>query len=827
MLEKLESIVQSVKEFPVVLLKAGTGAGKTTRVPISLISHFPRKILVLEPRRLAARLSAEFSAQLLEESAGGQVGYQIRHDKKLSDQTRVLFITEGLFVRMLLQDSELQDYSVIVLDEFHERNIYTDQALSLLLHLQKTRRPDLKILIMSATLDTQKLEKFLGEQTPVFDIPGNPFPIEIEYHAPEEGKIRHRNSLLEDKLAESVEQMLHDRRCEKNILVFLSGLGEIRSAQSRLRPLEEKYGVEVLALASSLSPQEQEKVFKKSSRRKIVLATNVAETSLTLPDITGVIDLGLAKVSGYAPWSGMPTLDVQRISKASATQRAGRAGRTQAGVVYRLYSQMDFSLRDDFLKPDILRLELSNFVLDVLSLGFRLEDLTWLDAPCEKDLQSAYEQLQLLGAIDSQLNITPKGSRMGGIPLPPRLASLILAGEEFECEEDAFWAACLISEGIILRQFHYDEKDVSCDLVFQIELIKDYLRGELKNAHYLIDLKKVERIQKLFQMLSPQKEKLLPTKSKELNRALFYTYPDRIGIKRKSAKVNKQGIVYYNFCQGKGGSLDEKSVLSIHLPDYFIAIDGKEDIKGNAARGIQIRMASGLDKNLLKEDPAHFLKKEMVSEFDEKKGENRVFFELFYGKIKIETLKGNIAGGAKDSILLCDLLRANWPYPFADEDALERYHAKIALLDEFMIEHNCPVFKGEMFDLFVAMICEGYQSLNELKEKSLALFIEEQLGEIEKGILDDYTPDYLLLPSGRKAKIEYAENGPMVETFLQNVLDIQKTPTVMQGRLKLKMSLLAPNRRPIQVTNDLESFWNGSYVEIRKEMKRRYPKHRW
>ncbi|MCO4753392.1 MAG: ATP-dependent RNA helicase, partial [Bacteriovoracaceae bacterium] len=578
----LDDIAQAIDTNSCVLIKAETGAGKTTRLPPYLLSRTQGKVLVLEPRRLAAKLSAQRCAQTVESKIGELVGHHIRFDKSVGADTRLTFITEGLFLPYLREDPELSEYSTIIIDEFHERNIHTDLALALTRKLQKTLRPDLKLVVMSATLETDKLETYL-DSPKVFNIKGRTFPIEIEYHPPLEHGGRKGKESWESNAKRAIINLLEEPKCTKNILVFLPGMGAIRLLEQQLRSVVTQ-DIEIVPLHSTLPKAIQNKAFT-GDNRKIILSTNIAETSLTIPNITGVVDLGTERRASFAPWSGMPLLQLEKISKASATQRAGRAGRVQSGIVYRLYSESQFSQREAFTPPEIKRVELSHHILDVLDLGLHPDSIDWFEAPEEKNLNTALELLEMLGACKDS-RPTQMGHFLAQLPLHPRLGAML-----FNCPShllsDALLAACIISESMVLSknaQFSSDDEEV-CDLCIQIDLIKAYHHKDNDISDYdlsYLDQRKAKRVLELFNSLSSRfKIKTLSkdkTSHQDLVVALLKGFPDRVAAKRE-VKKGKRSIQSYNFCLGRGGKFSIKSALSYNSPNYIIVLDALEDPK--------------------------------------------------------------------------------------------------------------------------------------------------------------------------------------------------------------------------------------------------------
>jgi len=808
------------------LIKAEPGSGKTTRVPLYLLSLIKGGILVLEPRRLAARLAAERCAWFLDEPCGQRVGFRIRRQHKTSKDTRLTFITEGLFLRLLRNNPLLEEIGAVVIDEFHERNIYTDIALALVRILQQKQRADLKLAMMSATLDTTSLEEYL-EDAAVFDLGGRIFPVHVEY-LPGDNLGMHMARKWQEETIGAIKQMLADSRCSGNILVFLTGMGQIMELKSRLQK-EIPEEADIFPLAADLPLHQQQQVFIENKKRKVILSTNVAETSLTIPGITGVIDLGLAKIPVLAPWSGMPTLETRRISQSSAIQRAGRAGRTQGGVVYRLYSKPEFLNREQFTPPDVQRIDISHVILELMNLGYSPDFLPWFESPEEKNLESAFQLLRMLGAISIGGEITSLGRKFSRLPLHPRLSAVVLAGIDFGMGEDALAAACLISEGFVFKGANFGEKDdygEPCDLTVQIDAIKAAIHSRPELSPYppqLLDNRKTKRVMDLYRTLAKncKIKPVLPagkTNPKILSRCLLRGYPDRVAQRREGKKL-------YNFCLGRGGTIGKDSFVYKRKPGYLIAIDAVENLKKNAAKGIAIRACSSIQPDTLKEDPGQLIKFVKKEEFHRGKGVHIMRQEVYYGNLKIESQN---LGPVHQTKNLAQELTRGWPYPFASDEPLKTYHGRVELLNRYKIPNNCPIFSGEMLELFFEYICEGLDSLKQLIEKPLEYYIYNQLTGSDRRVLDTQTPLEMNLKNGKKLKIFYKEGKePWAEIMIHDCYGLKEHPAILAGKQRVKLYLLGPNRRPAQVTGDLKGFWTGSYREVRKVLSRRYPKHYW
>jgi ATP-dependent helicase HrpB len=833
----LQEIGTSLLRGSTCLIKAEPGAGKTTRVPLDLLSRLTGEILVLEPRRLAARLSAERCAWFLDEPCGQQVGFRIRQAHKVSAVTRLTFITEGLFVRLLRNNPTLRGVGAVVIDEFHERNIHTDIALALVRRLQQVERPELKLVVMSATLDTAALETYL-ENAAVFDIAGRTYPVEVEYIPGENpGGLPGRNWL--DRVADAVKQMLSDSRSPGDILVFLAGIGQIMGLKQVLKKNISEREALILPLAADLPLGEQQRIFAKGGIRKIVLSTNVAETSLTIPGVTGVIDLGLAKIPAHAPWSGMPTLEIRRISQGSALQRAGRAGRTRSGVVYRLYSKPEFMNRDQFTLPDIQRIDLSHTVLELLNLGFNLDLVPWFEPPAEKNIESALQLLTLLGAIGKDGELTGFGKKLSVLPLHPRLAAVVLEGMSRGCGADALLAACLISGGFVLKRDTVspgeDEDGEPCDLAMQIDLLKAAVHRQQGLSPYplqFLDSARKRRVLELYATLAKvcglaAVPPPVRTGTQELSRCLLRGYPDRVAQRRDidNKKRRKKGPALYNFCLGRGGVIGPNSFVFRSEPGFLLAIDAVENLKKDAARGITIRTCTTLLPEILQEDPGKMLKRQRREEFDPKTGGHAVWEDLYYGNLKVESLK---TGLLREGQGLAQALAQYWPFPFDNDEPLKVYHRRVELLNRCEIPHHCPIFSGEMLEIFFACICDGIDSLKELSTKPLEEYIYQQLSESDRALLEAYVPREMKLRNGKRLKIHYQDSKePWAEILLQDCFGLKETPLLLGGRHRVILHLLGPNHRAAQITADLGGFWQGSYHQVRKELSRRYPKHYW
>jgi len=849
--EHIPAILKSLTLHSSVIVKAEPGAGKTTRLPPALLGEGKGLVYVLEPRRLAARLSAERVAAEMGEEVGQTVGYMIRHDRQVSDKTRLIFLTEGLFLRLLRSNPTLDGVHCVVLDEFHERSIHVDLALAFVKKIQQIRsqnaanksQEDLKLVIMSATLDSRTLETYL-EDAKVFDISGKVFPVEIEYFA---ANVKTRYL---DHMANCTLKILADQRCTGNILVFLTGIREIMDLYGMLRHLEPR--IDVIPLAADMPKRDQQRAFGDSKKRKIILATNVAETSLTLPNVTGVVDSGFAKIAAFASWSGMPTLDIRKVSKASCIQRAGRAGRVAPGVVYRAFAESDFRGREGFTLPDIKRLDLTQTILEILDLskvlslvGDDSDPLTvlpWLEIPEEKAVESSLRTLRAIGAVDKNSKLLDLGHEIAKIPLHPRLGAMIqyalVKSDDNRSKVDGILAAAVISEGRVLGRRKAFVKQ-ACDISFQVEAFKKILlkhEFETEAMDNAVDSRAFDRIKILYKSICAlcgmdPTIKSIDVATLEIAKAVFHGYPDRVAKKRvikrggKGAKKLKQGPALYNFCLGRGGILAESSVLE--EPSFLIAVDAMEQLMAaNAAKGTMIHLAATITPEIIKLDPAGMVKKTITSEFNREKGVTETIETLSYENIVVEerVLEGNASTPEER---LREILLSAWPQPFENADALDQYHIKIKLLEAAKFALNYPVFDGEMLELLVAHICDGKERLEEIKSRSLADYLDDQLTyDQQQGLR--MLPDKIKLPNGNEVTAIYErDQAPILRGFIQDFYGVNGQIKIAQDRIPTVVELIGPNKRPTQKTGDLQGFWQGMYKEVMPALARRYPRHHW
>lgn len=785
----LPEIVSTLREWNCIVLEAPPGAGKTTRVPAALLNAGYDETVVLEPRRIAARMAARRVAAERGEAVGRTVGYQVRLEQAASEATRLRFLTEGVLTRRLLADPELKGVECVVLDEFHERHLEGDLALALLRRLQAGARPELRLVVMSATLQGEALAAHMGG-CPVLRSDGRLFPLEIGYTP-------HSTDRLDVQVADAVAGIVK-AQAQGDILVFLPGAAEIRASQRALEGLARQKDLLVLPLHGDLPPEEQDRAVEPAPKRKVILSTNVAESSITIEGVAAVVDSGLARVASDSPFSGLPRVEVGRISRASATQRAGRAGRTGPGRVIRLYPEAEFLRRPEYDTPEILRRELSPLLLDLAASG--VDDplaLEWLDGPPEAALQAARGLLERLGAMDTDGRVTRDGRRMAALPLHPRLAKLALAAEARGAGDAGVAAAAALSAGTRLNGAPAHPSP--SDLLLLIETsMTPYTRRLEQQLRRMVRAKTSGGTDEAFQL------------------AVLECFPDRV------ARVSGGGS--YRLAGGGSAQLARDSAMAGRPLIVAIEIEERRD-----AGAPLIRLASAVEAEwLLDLFPERV---EAASEARWNRESERVeqIDLLLYDGLPIDESRSHKVDSAEAAALLASKALDTGLHRICDAEAFEGFMNRLA----FASEHSeLPALDDERLRKAVAGLAAGLRSMDELESASsdggLEQAVLDAIGPDAKRTLDRLAPERLRLPSGRMAKVSYAAGQtPWVQSRLQDFFGMKETPAIAGGRVRLVVHLLAPSQRPVQVTSDLEGFWERHYPAIRRELMRRYPKHKW
>jgi ATP-dependent helicase HrpB len=758
----LPEIIDSLKRSPNLVIEAPPGAGKTTRVPPALLKSVPGEVVVLEPRRIAARLSARRVAWEMDEPVGQTVGYQVRFEEAISARTRVRFVTEGVLTRRLISDPALKGVSAVILDEFHERHLESDLALALLKRWQKTR-PDLRIVVMSATLDTGHVAQYL-DGCPILRSEGRQFELTIR-HLPYSPKP------LEIQVSEALELLLQEEP-SGDVLTFLPGAAEIRRAMRETQGIARRAGLLVLPLYGDLTPAEQDRAITPAPQRKVIMATNVAESSITVDGVTAVIDSGLARIATYSQWTGLPTLQVARVSQASAKQRAGRAGRTGPGRVLRLYAMEDYLRRPEHDLPEIQRSDLSQLVLTLRAMRIgHTQEIDWLDAPPPAAVESAESLLDRLGATPTQ------AQQLARYPLHPRLSRIVTAAMERGVGEDGCMAAALLGSGV------RSEKN---DLLAAIDTQQDYRTLQQRDQ--------LRRIARPPRQTQHDDDALLMS--------VLAGFPDRVARRRTGNQV----------LLSAGGSAE---VAGPPLEYEFMAAVDAEDRKDKPLP--LVRMTARIEPEWLIELFPDQVQERSTVEWNRSAERVEAVSALLYDELIIQESRG----AAPDAEAAARLLAQK-----ALEAGIDRFLDQ-ELLNEFVTRVEFAGFDPPDLPRALEDLCLGLRSFTELKSAAANL-----IPTLERTMtaqrLDELAPARIRLPNGRHTRVHYdLGKPPWIASRLQDFFGMRETPRIGREQTPVVVHLLAPNQRAVQTTADLAGFWERLYPQVRRELMRRYPRHSW
>lgn len=737
------------------VIEAAPGAGKTTRVPAYLMDRIDGEIIVLEPRRLAARLAARRVASERRERIGDSVGYQVRFEDFTGPKTRLRYMTEGVLNRRIATDPTLRGVSTVILDEFHERHLEGDLALALLLDLQRQRRKDLRIVVMSATLDAAPIAAHLSG-CPILRSEGRLFPLDIRY-TPESAL------KLEDRVAAALDKTTGD------VLVFLPGAAEIRRAIEACR----RHDMLLLPLYGDLSPEEQDRAVEKSSQRKAIFATNIAESSITIDGVTAVIDSGLARVASDSKTTGLPQLSLGKISRASAIQRAGRAARTAPGTCIRLYTEQDFLSRAERGTPEIISRELSGLVLQLRAMGIeQTSSLPWMTPPPPADLQRAETLLDELGAKGDV------AKRMADMPVHPRLARMMIEANQRNVVRKAARVAALLSSGDRAQTpdlIHAAERPLS---PYAEKIARQLERNARNETHHW---------------------------ERGLAESILAAYPDRVAKRRKAEEYTVAGGI--------------SAKLSSPLPkpsEWIVAVDLDEMSKRST---VMIRAACPIEPDWLLGYPV-----EAVDSYRWSREKERFEHEsalVFHGLAIESSVKPRPATPEAASLLAAKIREAGWRR-FLDVEQTEALLARVDFAKEQGIDVSFD--ESQLLDQLAAL-AEGRSGFDQIRD---AIKNGEWVPQLDHYLLDRVAPKTISLRGKMSVKVNYIPGQiPWIESRLQDFWGMKQTPKIADGKIAVLVHLLAPNRRPVQMTQDLGSFWAKLYPELKPALSRRYPKHQW
>ena len=822
--EVLPEVISTLRSHACLVLQAPTGAGKTTRLAPALLAAGlagNQQIVLLEPRRLAARAAAARMAEETGTELGKEIGYQVRFERKACAATRILVMTDGVFLRMLQDDPMLEETSIVLFDEFHERSMNVDLALALVRRVQTEVRSDLRLVVMSATLAAKPVAEYLGD-CPLVTSAGRMFPVDIE-HLPHE-----RTLAVSAAAAHGAEELL--KRTAGDILVFLPGRKEIRETGRELEPIATRQALQIMELYGDLPLEKQRAVLDRSPQRKVVLATNVAETSVTVVGVTGVVDTGLANVMRHFPNSGMNSLQQEKISQASADQRAGRAGRTEPGVCLRLWTARDHAAREKQTTPELARVELSGAILQLLCWGeTNLAEFPWFESPPEPALQAATSLLTLLGAMKEGA-VTELGRKMVRLPLAPRVARMLWAGHEYGQPEAVALTAALLSERDPFRSQRtprgprQPNQWSDSDVVDRVTLLEAFAAGsgrsgqagQLDAGAARFVLRASEQLLKLLRSeanSSTRSAKKVYSEEEAIRRALLAGLPDRVA-KRREARSNRAVMV-----GGRGVRIaDESSVTQAEL---FVCVELAETSGADAL----VRQASAVERAWLEEfKPVT----EVQLEFDTQKEKVIALRRTRLVDLVLEEVSVALPGGTLVAERLAAEASARLDLKTLLTEEDQQLMARIHFLRTAMPELEYPVFAEVQFQELLPTLCSGCQSFADLRRAPWRHLLLGQLSAQQRLALERDAPQTLEVPSGSKIKLRYEPGrAPIVEVRIQELFGMQATPRVAAGRVALLFHLLGPNYRPQQITDDLASFWANTYPQVRKDLRRRYPKHSW
>jgi ATP-dependent helicase HrpB len=833
-----DEIIARLKEHRRLVLQAPTGSGKSTQVPQMLLKHgflASGQVVILQPRRLAARLLAARVASELGVQLGQQVGYQIRFEHVAGPGTKIKFVTEGILLRQMVADATLRGTQVLIFDEFHERHLYGDITLARALDLQEKERPDLLILVMSATLEAGMLENYL-KPCSVLRSEGRVHPVDIDYLPWKPGS---HPPPVWDLAADTFAQHVRSGG-EGDVLVFMPGGYEIGQTIEAIRHCPESRGFLLLPLHGELPPREQDAAVARYDGPKVVVSTNVAETSLTIDGIRLVIDSGLARIPRYDPNRGINTLLIEKISRSSADQRTGRAGRTAPGRCVRLWPMADHATRPDHELPEVKRLDLAEVVLTLKAAGVaELRKFRWLEPPDEPSLAHAEELLTDLGALDHSGHITGVGRRMLAFPVHPRYARMLLAAHEYRCVYQACLVAALTQgRDLLIRNPGRDAERFREDL-FGDRAASDFfilMRAwsyASKNNFSLDACRKAGVHAVTARQVGPLHQQFLgiareeglevepkPMSDEALQKCILIGFSDRV------ARRLDEGTLRCELVHGRRGVLARESV--VQRSPVFVSAEVREVEGADKTVNTILSLATAIEPGWLHE----FFP-------DDMQGAPRVFYDsttrrvyaeeqvsfrgLVLSSRRVEPPPAEAAGRLlAEEVLAGRLVLTGWDH------GVEQWILRLNLLSRWCAELLLPPLTDADRRHLIEQLCHGAFSYKEIKDRDVKPVVKSWLSGPQQELLEKHAPERLPLPNGRNPKVTYVPDGPpFIALRIQELYDVTATPRIAMGRVPVLLHILAPNMRPVQITQDLAGFWREHYPRIKSELQRKYPKHQW
>lgn len=839
----LPGLIEALRSTRAVVLVAPPGAGKTTRVPPALLGSgllgaSQPTLVMLQPRRVAARAAAARIASEQGWKIGREVGYQVRFERRLGRETRLRVVTEGILNRQILADPFLEGIGAIVLDEFHERSLHSDLALAWLREVKDSVREDLILVVMSATLDAEPVARFLGG-CPILQAEGRSFPVAVEYLPPTDAR-----APLPDRVAHGIAQALATEPAGErgDLLAFLPGLEEIRRSARAIEPIARREDLLVLPLHGSLSAEDQDRALRPADRRKVILSTNVAETSLTIAGVSTVIDTGLARFAVHDPARGLDRLELGKISRASASQRAGRAGRLGPGRCLRLWSEREDRGRPEFDLPEIRRADLALTVLALHAWG--QPDPTrfgWFEPPPTEALDAADRLLHLLGALESG-RITPLGRQLLDLPIHPRLGRLLIEAAQLGClREGAAMAALLAEKDLLATRSGLDPDrrrpgaHGRSDLLERLDLLDEAEHARFATSRLRplgVDPGATRRVAqardhllRIARRLDPEGRPLpiaevAGSGSEDLLLRLpLAAYPDRVC--RRRASDPSAGLMV----GGRGVRLEPESI--VRDAELFLAIDPRDDRRG-AAREARVRIASEVRIDWLEELFPGSIQRERSVRFDPERGRAVAWQVLLYRDLPLREETHGAVDPADASAALAEALAGNAETFIRGDEPAAKLLDRLAFVRRACPERDWPAFDTDTLAAVVADACQGCRTLNEVRHVPLAPLLLGRLTFAQRQALDESAPEAIIVPSGSRIRLTYEpDRPPVLAVRLQELFGWSDTPRLAGGRVPVLLQLLGPNFRPVQITDDLASFWATTYHQVRKDLRARYPRHSW
>ena len=816
-----------------LILSAPTGSGKSTQVPQILRDSGvldDGRCIILQPRRLAARMLAKRVAEERATVLGGEVGYRIRLDNVSSAETRILYVTEGILLRQMLADPHLGGVAAVIFDEFHERHLHGDISLSRALDLQETVRPDLRIIVMSATLATDLLEKHLAP-CQVLSSEGRIFPVEIE-HLPHEPRDDPPWELAAQAVAENFD------RTDGDILVFMPGAYEI---QRTIREIGGRVRQDciVLPLHGELPAAEQDKAVARSAARKIIVATNVAETSLTIDGVTMVVDSGLARVARFDPHRGINTLFIEKISRASADQRTGRAGRTSPGICVRLWTLRDHARRAAAELPEIKRLDLAESLLVLKAAGVRdISRFRWIDTPDEHAIARAIRLLEDLGAVDPAAGeITETGRRMLRFPVHPRYARMFLAAEELGCARPAALIAAITqSRNLLLRADRRTEEERTeilghgaSDFLILMRAYSYAQRHGFRSQALrplAIHADAARQVQGLFlQFLEVARGEGLdveasPPSDEAIGRCILAGFADQVARRRSG------GTLICDIVHGRRGQLARSSAVQ---ESRLLVASEINEIEGRGGEAqVLLSLVTAIEEEWLREMFPKDFTEDATCLFDRSQNRvvirrTRLFRDLVLDSQDRDAEPSPEASACLAEAVLAGTLRLNgW------DDAVEQWIERVNFLARAVPALGLPEIGPPQRREITLRACENAVNYRDIKERPVLPVARSLLSPIQRNLVEVQAPERIDLPGGRRAKIIYSAGAdPAVGARIQDLYGVAGELRIAGGKVPLTIRVLAPNNRPVQVTRSLETFWKSSYPKLKAQLQREYPKHEW